>query len=97
MSALRRIQSWNGDALAWLKSEAQTQEEVVEKASYLAVHLELIKKLSAQEFQEIGPFLEKISNFSVFEKIAERDLSLEAKAESFQFISLFTVFAFCAA
>lgn len=85
VNALKRIQSWNGDAWAWIKSEAQTEEEIKEKASYLALHLELIQKLSGDEYRVIEPFLEKISNFSVFKKIAGGDLAVDAKSESFQF------------
>ncbi len=85
--ALRRIEAQGGDVKVWLKSETRTTAQAQDKSAYLALHPELRQTLAEAELRVINPYLERVSNLPVFEKIAGGRLPTEAKSESFEFTS----------
>jgi len=89
--ALKKIQLRNRDALTWLKASHSSEEESLEKASYLVLHPELRFELDQQpsvsHLVGVYPFFEQLSNIAIFEKLAGGSLSLGIRKESFQFKS----------
>jgi hypothetical protein len=85
--ALRGVFGQNGDAIAWLKLEANTFEEIEERAAYLALHPELKGALTSELKKSVEPILNDISNIKIYENLAGGHLSPSASPESFKFVS----------
>lgn len=85
--SLQKILELHGDMDTWLKSKAITEEDLMEKASYLSLHPEKRSQLTHQEMKWIEPALREFTFLPVFEKIAKGGWLGLMKSESFQFVS----------
>lgn len=71
----------------WINSDHSTSENLESKAAYLALHPEWRSVISHRNRPQLDRALEKISNISLYEKLAKSPLPDEIRKESFQFKS----------